>query len=321
MRACLTVISSIVAISFLAAASAAPPEGRGGGGGGGGKDEPTVEVPTTVFIERANNQPSQLVVAGSDSSISQAVYAFSGSPYLHDVVLVSEGHGRALITDRTANPLPLIVVDFWFAADGTVTSSNARQLLERPDWGCEALSSDGSRAIWSRGGTGIVNWIDITTGSSGPLWTFDATQSFTACDFKSEDPLNGKLHAVVIDSASREFRIERIDIAAQSVATVVSPSLDEIRGFAVHYSGSSIDRVAFDDSDGIRIGSTFSAAESGSPAIAGGRLPDFYCNGESLVARAARRRNKSPTIVYALQSGSSDTYTSDFNYSQAQTLC
>ncbi|WFL77635.1 hypothetical protein P7228_00805 [Altererythrobacter arenosus] len=130
------------------AVSAAPPEGKGKPGGG---EEPVVEAPTTVFIASSRKGPPSLVVAGADGSATQKIYDFANhAAYLHDAVLISDGHGRALITDRAANPLPLVAVDFWFNSDGVVTNSESTFLVDRPDWGCEALSSDGSRAIMRR---------------------------------------------------------------------------------------------------------------------------------------------------------------------------
>lgn len=317
MRMASFVSSAVLCFAVGVAAVAAPPSGKGGGKGGGG-EEPSIEVPTTVFIQQAKKGPPSLVVAGSDSSSTQTVYNFANySAYLHDAVLVTEGHGRALVTDRSENPLPLIVVDFWFNESGVVTAADARLLVERRDWGCEALSSDGTRAIYSPSWSGEVTAIDLASGSSGPLWQFDPALGFTDCDFQSEDPLNGKLHVVVVDNGN--YRIDEINIAGGSVRTVVSSRSDEIRQLAVHYSGSSIARVAFDDPSGIRIGSSFGNAASNEVAVPDGRYPDFYCDGMSLLGRGIVRNNR-PTITYDLQTGSTEIY-ADRYVSRTQTLC
>ena len=317
MRMANFISSAVLSFALGVAAVAAPPSGKGGGKGGGG-EEPSIEVPTTVFIQQAKKGPPSLVVAGSDSSSTQTIYNFANySAYLHDAVLVTEGHGRALVTDRSENPLPLIVVDFWFDESGVVTGADARLLVERRDWGCEALSSDGTRAIYSPSWSGEVTAIDLASGSSGPLWQFDPALGYTDCDFQSEDPLNGKLHVVVVDNGN--YRIDEINIADGSVRTVVSSRSDEIRQLAVHYSGSSIARVAFDDPSGIRIGSSFGNAASKGVAVPDGRYPDFYCGGMSLLGRGIVR-NQRPTITYDIQTGSTETY-ADRYVSRAQTLC
>lgn len=307
--------SSAIIFTLAFTASATP---SGAKGKPGGNEEPTIEVPTTVYIASSRKGPPSLVVAGADGSATQSIYNFANyAAYLHDAVLVSEGHGRALITDRAANPLPLIAVDFWFDSSGVVTDSQSRFLVDRLDWGCETLSSDGSRAIYAPHNSGTIMEIDIDSGAPTPIWTFESAQSFTSCDYQSENDLNGVIHAIVVDDG--RYRIDKIDLAADSVTTLVDASPTELREVAAFYSNGTLVLAAISEPNSIRIGSSFGAAAQNDPSIVAGTSPDFYCDGGSMILRG-QSKNRRVLQVYDLNTGNLDNYGSG-SATDAKTLC
>lgn len=319
MRAVNILAFGVAAAGLAVAATGAPPSGKGGKGGD--DSGPAYEVPTTVFVERQRRTPPRLVVAGNDSSKSQPVYQYENyAAYLHDAVLVSEGHGRALITDRSDNPLPMILVEFWFDTDGKITDTNHVPLVSRPDWGCEALSSDGTRALYYDRDASEVRVIDLDDGDITTLVASDPSQSFgSSCDYKSDDPLNlnGVLHAVVRDSSGA--RIDRIDMAAGSTSTVYGPTSADLRDFSIHYEGSNIALVAISEDYTIRFGSNFSQAGAAPVSIASGTEADFYCEGTRLLFKG-RIRNKRYTLVYDTTTEGTATYDDDSEWTP-RTLC
>jgi hypothetical protein len=317
MRA--SIILSTAALALAVTVSAAPPEGKGGGKGGEDSG-PAYEVPTTVFVERQRRSPPRLVVAGDDSSKSQPIYQYENyAAYLHDAVLLADGHGRALITDRSDNPLPMILVEFWFDVDGKVTNSTSTPLVLRPDWGCEALSSDGTRAIYFDRNNSQVNVINLANGNINGLVFSDPSQSFSTCDFESDDPLslNGVLYATVRDSSGA--RIDRIDISAASTRTVYGPTGADLRDFSIHYNGSDVSAVAISEDYTIRLGSSFSEAGNAPISISSGTEADFYCNGERLLFRG-RVKNKRVTQIYDSSTGTTAAYVDDAE-PNPRTLC
>jgi hypothetical protein len=309
----------LAAVLFTAggALTAAPPEGKGGGKGGGEDPVSQPEPPTTVFIEpQGRKQAPGLFIAGADASNRQLIYQFkSNFTYLHDAVLVSEGHGRALVTDRTSDALPLTLVDFLFDANGVLITMNSQLLLSnRGDWGCEALSSDGKTAIYSPSGSGKLYEITLPSGAPNEIMDFGTVGWFTDCDLNAD---SGILHVAVYESDTQYMRIDRIDLTTTpNWETVVIPQpSNSIRSFAIAPDGT----VAVAQDSGIRIGDSFGNILSSSIVIPDGRMPDFFCDGSRLLVSALSRQRRSMTI-YDIDTGSTELYNQSV-VTEPQTLC
>ncbi|WFL77636.1 hypothetical protein P7228_00810 [Altererythrobacter arenosus] len=129
--------------------------------------------------------------------------------------------------------------------------------------------------------------------------------------------MNGVIHAVAVNDGW--YRIDKVDIAAQSVTTLVNAQPRELRAIATHYSGSSLAIAAISTPDTILVGPSFADAAANNPVVTNGTNPDLYCDGSSMILRG-QSKNRRVLQVYDLNSGQLDNYGSG-DATSAKTLC
>ncbi|RZV52786.1 MAG: hypothetical protein EX258_01510 [Sphingomonadaceae bacterium] len=289
----------IFAVGCLALSGPAASQKKGGGKPP--KDDPTAAGPASIaYIAPGSRKTLQGLevaddAANGDTRLFEADIVANN--VLHDIVKRSPSSGRALMTVQSEERgQELIAVDFSIDPAGKAIATGSRVLTVMPDWGCEALSEDGSIAIYSPYHDSKIYWRDADGGPENVLWSGPPGEEPSDCELNLAERT---VHTVMVKNVNSTVvsRLVRIDLDTNEVTTLIDDSRN-VRSFALDPFSNAI---AYDTNYDGGVWMRPNGTPSGEYRIAtqGSNL-DFFCEAgtHQRLLYAGREKNRFALRVF-----------------------